>query len=335
VLAGATLAAFILGLAVFVLPFAYPTPPPIVTRFQSTRVFSPNAKPDGVRDVATISVRLHQPSRITLTIRNLDSGEGVVRLVDARYGVGWHNFRWRGLDSHGHRVPDGSYAIDLQARSGRKRWNSSRRLFIDTTPPHIGSLVVRSTALTGRAGPECRLRLRTADDGALTLEAVRGEVPARRVGPRPVGNDQIVHWAWDGLRSNGRPVATGLWRLRAIMTDPSGNRSSAERSCWVGHMVGTPVPSHVRAGQRVRAHLRTAPSGDALAPGAAVHLALYRRAATPGRDLANPLGPRVARGASGPAGRVTLRLPRTVRPSALWLVATSHSRRALIPLGSP
>jgi hypothetical protein len=335
VLAGATLAVFVLALAVFVLPFAFPTPPPIVTRFQSTRVFSPNAKANGVRDVATISVRLRQPSRISLTVRSLESGEGVARIVDARYGRGWHNFRWNGHGAGGRPVPDGSYAIDLHARSGRKQWNSSRRVVVDTTPPRLRSLVVRSAALTGRPGPECRLELRSADAAALTLEAVRGEVVARRVGPRPVTDGQTVHWGWNGLRAGGRPVATGLWRLRAVVADPSGNRLSQERSCWVGHMVGRSVPAVVRPGGRVHVRLRTDPNGAALAPGAPIHLALYRRVATPGRDLADPLGRRVAVAASGPAGHVALRLPRTVRPSALWLVARSHGRRALIVLRSP
>ncbi len=49
------LALFIVAIGVFVLPFAFPTPPPIVTRFQATQLFSPDG--DGRRDVARIDVR--------------------------------------------------------------------------------------------------------------------------------------------------------------------------------------------------------------------------------------------------------------------------------------
>jgi hypothetical protein len=92
------------------------------------------------------------------------------------------------------------------------------------------------------------------------------------------------------------------------------------------------VPRVPRAGDLVQVRL-TLPDGTPLDPRAAVGLALYRRVATPGRSLKQPLGARVAHAARGPAGTVALRLPRTIRPSALWLVATSGDRRALIPLG--
>jgi hypothetical protein len=98
--------------------------------------------------------------------------------------------------------------------------------------------------------------------------------------------------------------------------------------------VGRTVPADPRPGRRVRVRLRTA-AGTALAPSTPVALALYRRTGTPGQDLASPLGRRVARSARGPAGRVTLKLPPSVRPSALWLLATTRTGVALIPIPSP
>ena len=60
-------ALFVLALGVFVLPFAFPTPPPIVTRFQATSLFSPGD--EGRGEHATISVRLNEPSAVTLEIQ--------------------------------------------------------------------------------------------------------------------------------------------------------------------------------------------------------------------------------------------------------------------------
>ena len=78
VVATAMLALFVVALGVFLLPFAFPTPPPIVTRFQATALFSPND--DGRRDGARINIRLHEPSRVTIEI--LKDGEPVVALLD-------------------------------------------------------------------------------------------------------------------------------------------------------------------------------------------------------------------------------------------------------------
>jgi hypothetical protein len=335
VIAGATLALFALAIGIFVLPFAYPTPPPIVTRFTATRVFSPNEHPDGKRDLARISVRLRQRSTVTLEVKDPD-GHIVQRLLeDASRPRGWVRAAWAGRSTSGERVSDGSYSLTLRARSGRKQWNSSRRIVVDTTPPSLRALEVRSAALAaGRAGPECRLAVTSRGEGGLTLEAVRHGRVLRTLGPRPVDDDETVRWSWDGTRTDGRPAAPGLVLLRARLADASGNPIVRERSCWLGRIVGRTVPADPPAGARVRVHLRTA-AGAPVNPATPVALALYRRAGTPGRDLGNPLGRRVARAARGPAGRVTLKLPARVRPSALWLLATTREGVALIPIPSP
>ena len=78
IVAAAMLALFVIALGIFLLPFAFPTPPPIVTRFQATQLFSPNG--DGRRDAARVNVRLHEPSRVTIAIQK--EGEPIVTLVD-------------------------------------------------------------------------------------------------------------------------------------------------------------------------------------------------------------------------------------------------------------
>jgi hypothetical protein len=204
---------------------------------------------------------------------------------------------------------------------------------VDTTPPGLRELQADSSALAPGQGVECRLEVRSRREGSLALEATRGGHVLARVGPRPIEEDQTVHWSWDGGGPSGRPVAPGLYTLRARVADVSGNVIVRERSCWVGHLVGRTVPRRPRPGDRIRVHL-TGADGAAVPPGTPVALALYRRTATPGRSLASPLGRRVGGRARGHAARVTIVLPRRIRPSALWLVASSHGRRALVPLGS-
>ncbi len=52
-----------------------------------------------------------------------------------------------------------------------------------------------------------------------------------------------------------------------------------------------------------------------------IALVLQRRTGVPGVTLDDPLGVQVGPGRTGPAGRVTVTVPRGVNPAALWLVA--------------
>ena len=130
IVATTMLALFVVALGVFLLPFAFPTPPPIVTRFQATILFSPNF--DGRRDSARINIRLHDPSRVTVEI--LKDGEPVMVLLDdIAKAKGFFSTKWDGTDTMGRRLPDGTYAIKLRARAGDKQFNTTRNIVIDTS----------------------------------------------------------------------------------------------------------------------------------------------------------------------------------------------------------
>jgi flagellar hook capping protein FlgD len=333
ILGGAIVAVVAIVAGVLILPFASPSSPPIVTRFRSTALFSPNG--DGRRDLARISVRVSRPGRVTVTIR--DERRRVVRelLTDALRRAGWVRLAWAGRDESDRRAPDGAYTIDLRAHGGPKRFSASRRILIDTHAPRPRALVVESAAIAGPGAGECRAEVTAGQDGAVTLEAVAagaaaGGAAVAAVGPRPLEADATMRWSWDGLTASDRAVPPGLYLMRLTFGDPAGNRETRERTCWVGHLVGRPAPSP-RAGARVGVRL-TRVDGTPVPASTPTRLALYRRAATPGRSLGRALGPRVGAGARGPAGRVSVRLPGRLRPSALWLVATVGSGRALIPL---
>ncbi|HSJ73527.1 MAG TPA: FlgD immunoglobulin-like domain containing protein [Miltoncostaeaceae bacterium] len=315
----AIVALFVLALGVFVLPFAFPTPPPVVTRFNATLLFSPDG--DGRREDAKVNVRLSQAADVTVEIQR--GGETVRRLITSRRARrGWLREDWNGRDDAGRRVPDGTYAIKLRARAGRKQFNTTRTIVVDTVPPRPAEMAVESATL-GPPGPgECRVTFASEDAGSVVIEARRAgdDEPLRRLGPRPVRPDAPVRWRWDGRRADGGAVPPGLYDIRAALFDAARNRVVRERTCWVGYLAGRPVPAIVAPRDRVGAVLRRT-GGARLATTDVVTLALYRRTGTPGESPRDPLGAQVGGGARGPAGRVQVRIPPGINPSALWLVA--------------
>jgi hypothetical protein len=330
----AIVALFVLALGVFVLPFAFPTPPPIVTRFQATALFSPDG--DGRREQATISVRLNEPSAVTIDIQK--DGETVRALAAlAREPRGWVRAKWDGRDDAGRRVADGTYAIKLRARAGRKQFNTSRAIVVDTVAPRPATLTVESAALAGPGPGECRITFVSRDAGSVVIEARRpGQAePVRRLGPRPVRADQPLRWNWDGTRTGGGRVPPGLYRIRTALADPARNLVERVRTCWVGGLVGEPVPARVAPREQVGASLRRT-DGDPVPGSTPVTLALYRRAGVPGETLGDPLGAQVGPGARGPVGRARVRVPAGINPGALWLLARTDDGlgAALIPLES-
>ena len=333
IVATAMLVLFVVALGVFLLPFAFPTPPPIVTRFQATRLFSPND--DGRRDSARINIRLHDPSHVTLEI--LKDGEPVaVLLDDIAEQKGFFSTKWDGTDSMGRRLPDGTYAIKLRARSGDKRFNTTRNISIDTTAPRPATMTVVSATLAPAGPGECRLTFTSRDPASVRLEARRlnGTEPVRRLGARPVRPGQPVRWAWNGEDAKGRPVAPGTYVISAALSDAARNLATRERTCWVGRLAGTPTIARPAPRDQVGVRLRTT-AGAAVAPSTPISLVLRRRTGTPGVTGGDPLGRQVGGGVRGRAGTLRITLPKGVNPAALWLVASTLDGRssALVGLG--
>lgn len=333
VVAAAMLALFVVALGVFLMPFAFPTPPPIITRFQSTSLFSPNL--DGRRDVARVNIRVHEASAVTIEIRRGETT--VATLLEAvPKARGFFSTAWDGRDSLGRVLPDGTYGVKLKARSGNKVFEASRRIVIDTTAPRPAQMTVVSGTLADAGPGECRLTYSSRDAASLVLEARRpnGTEPVRRLGARPIRPDTPTRWTWNGVDSTGTAVAPGLYVISAAISDAARNRATRERTCWVGYMAGTPSIARPGPRDRVGVDLR-ATSGAALPASTPVSLTLRRRTGVPGITGGDPLGVQVGRPARGRAGSVRITLPPGINPASLWLVATTLDARrsALISLG--
>jgi hypothetical protein len=326
--AGAMLALVSVAALVFVMPFAFPTPPPIITGFNATLLFSPNG--DGRRETATISVRVREPSDVTLEIRSPDDDVTLRRLLeDERRPRGWGAVVWDGRDDAGGVIADGDYSIRLRARAGRKQFNISRRISVDRSPPVIEQLEVESAVLAGPGKGECRVRAQPESDALMTAAARAGGRELASIGPRPVKGGDTLNWAWNG-RTGGRRVPSGLVRIEVAAADLARNESRRVATCWVSGVVGRPVPASPRPGDRVGVVL-TETDGTRLPADQPVGLALYRRVGTPGLSAGPVLGERIAGRATGPMSQTTVRLPRTPTPAGLWLVARTELGVALIP----
>jgi hypothetical protein len=333
---GAMLALFGLALFIFVLPFAFPTPPPIITRFQSTVVFSPND--DGRRDIARVNLRVYEPSDVDLDV--VRDGEAVATLLDGeRLRPGWHSVTWDGRDMSGAVLSDGEYSIRLRARSGDKRFNTSRSITIDTAAPAVGAFRVESATLADPGRGECRVAVTARDGGSVLLEALApgNETPRAHRGPRPAPAGTPVRWAWRGLGNSGEPVRPGLYVIRATLGDAAGNRTVRERTCWVGRMAGTVAPADPGPRTALAVALRRT-GGGAVAGETPITLEFRRRTGVPGRTMTPPLGARVGGRVSTTAAEARITTPPGIRPGALWLVARTGDGTAvaLIPLdGTP
>ena len=329
-MAGGLLVAVAVAGLIFALPFAFPTPPPIITRVTATALFSPND--DGRRDVARVNLRVREAAEVTLEVR--DDDVLVRTLLDGgTQPRGPVTAQWDGTDEAGRTVPDGTYSLRLRARAGAKRFNVSRTIRIDTSPPRFTRMAVRSAALQPVGRGRCRLVLSADDDVRVRfgLRAVGATTTIRAVGPRPLRAGRTLVWRWDGRRGNS-PGADGLYRIDATIRDAAGNLARRAATCWRADLVGTTRPARPRSGQRIGAQLRDA-AGRALPLGTPVALALYERAAIPGRDPGRPIGPRVGGRARGTLASATVRLPLRTAPRRLWLVAETPAGRALIPVG--
>ena len=219
-IAGGVIALVIVAFGVFVLPFAFTTPPPIITRFVATRVFSPGSV-DG-RAEARVAIRLSQPTNVLITIKD-GSGTVVKTLAnDALISTKTFSVPWDGTNDAGATLPDGAYTLDLDAHAGQKKFSKSRKIVLDTTAPARPGLTVAATRTACMAtvtGPGEATRLQVIAVGTGAASDWR-DLPAKGT----------FTWTWNRDRANGTPVP-GATIIAATVADAAGNRATTRRPC--------------------------------------------------------------------------------------------------------
>lgn len=330
----------LVGLGVFVAPFAFPIHPPVIQGIRSTVAFSPDGVP-GRRDTARISLRMNEPGSLTVSIVDPSDRGGAVRKVVAQghAATGKRVIRWDGKDANGKFVPDGRYIINIKARadkrswSGNQRsWNSNRSIIVDTTPPKLARVAVQSAIALGGKGA-CQVQATTAEAGTLTIDAIVAPgtaAPAATRSPAPAAKNATVKWSWDGT-TKGTPVAAGLYVIHTTLADRLGNGMRATSTCWVAHGGGALIPSSPKRGDTVRVRL-TGADGKAIPASTPVTLSLAERTGDLGGSSLSVVGPPVGGVARGPLGQVKLVMPRKRSLDGLWLIATTSKQRVIIPL---
>lgn len=313
------------------MPYAFPSPPPLVRGFQATSLFSPSG--DSNRKTATIAFRMNEAGQADVTIKDVDTGKVLRTLTTGPQPAGIVRLEWDGTNDQGEVMPDGEYSVSLHAWIGKRNYRLSRRTIIDRSAPRLGTVSAESAAIAGKGDGQCRVAATALDRGSMTLTAVPasgGDAVAtfERAG---VADGQSVVWNWDGTATGGAPVAPGVYVIRATLADRARNSSTRTTTCWVGHAIGAAIPPSPRAGTRPRIRLTT-PTGEALPPGTRVTLRIARRTADPGGTSTTIVGPFVGATARGPLQTTRITLPRQIPPSRLWIVATTDNARAIIPL---
>ena len=198
---------------------------PVLRTQASPAYFSPNG--DGrkdttildvaVREAAVVDVRLLDPARDTVRVLAHH------RVVDRRIRV-----RWSGRRADGARARDGRYRLAVTARDrAGNAASSAATVRLDTSVPRFAW---RSRSRTVGAAP-LKVSFRTRDASA-----------PLRAGFRLVNAYDRVVRSWQRRRLAPGPGATtlrrrtilavvpGVYRVRAVMSDAAGNRSSARRS---------------------------------------------------------------------------------------------------------
>lgn len=318
-IAGGIIALVLVAFGVFVLPFAFTTPPPIITRFVATRAFTPGN--EAGRMLATAAIRLSEPSNVSITVKDPATGTLVARLADGDVVVRSRTkaVTWDGRDLDGRQVPDGIYAIDLDARAGDKKFSKSRKIVVDTTPPQP-DVTVASTARACVTTVSAPGEVATVTFSAPTAGVVTA--------PRRVAARASTTWTWAGRDTSGALVRPGITTIRVASRDERGNQSVEARTCWVSHLDARAVPGNPAAGSAVGVIV---PGG----PDTEVTLSLRRRVGTPGGPVGRQVvGGEVSVPVVGPAGSARITIPAGTPPGTLWLLAsTGPDRQALIALG--
>ena len=181
------------------------------------KVFSPVCRCK--TNTAKISFRLRRADRVTVDMINGD-GDVVSEVVrDRQESRGRVTFYWKGRDSSGAVVPEGSYRPRVHLAPDRRTIVLPNPIRVDTTPPRVQLLSLRPRVFSPdgdrrRDSVTARYRI---DEPASVLLYVDG---IRRVRVRGLHTHGTVVWFG---KVDTRALPEGVYRLSLGALDAAGN----------------------------------------------------------------------------------------------------------------
>lgn len=265
------------------------------------------------KEVARLSLRLRKADTVDAAI--VDSGGNTVRTLveDERYRRGPVTLEWDGRDDTGAQVADGRYRLRMRLEDQHRTIVLPNPVFVDTQVPRVHVVGVGPQVFSpDDDGRRDRVHVSYSASEPARGTLLVGGAAARTGKLRAEGRASM---RWDGTVL-GRAVGPGLYALALRVEDRAGNVSEPTEAAPVRLRYIDLVAGLIRV--RRGGVLRFRVDTDA----ETIDWQLVRRRGA--RPLVLVSG--------GPPGRVSSRLPASVRPGfyLLRVIAGGHADRGAV-----
>lgn len=186
-----------------------------------TKLFSPVCGCGSSK--ATISVRLRQPDRLTVTIENAARQRVATLATDVREPKGRVTFQWDGRTDGGVLVTRGTFRPEVRLASSRRTILLPNPIVVDTTRPKVLAATVAHPSFTPAGKHKIAIHY-VLSEQAHALVYLNGREIIRG---RPSRTHAALKW---GGKVNGKPLRPGLYVLSVGAVDAAGNATPA--SAW-------------------------------------------------------------------------------------------------------
>ena len=219
-------------------------------------VISPTCKRPCVTRSATLSLRLRNSGRVTVSI--VDSSGRTVRTIAAGQPVQAHTptrFVWNGRTDDGGVAPDGVYNPSVALP--HQKFHFLNKITVDTTPPTVvaAKTVKKNPVLFAGPGRTVAISYRFSEPAHALVYL--GSHPIIR--SHETKEHDKVKWAGT---LGGEPLRPGRYVLSIGAQDLAGNVTPAAKrkqvTVDVRYVQLSPQQIHVRAGHRLTVHVKTA-----------------------------------------------------------------------------